>query len=107
MRKKNYDYHDEVGSRSGANSVISTDVLKKIGRISLTDSEINPRAVMVTFQLVFGGRDVGRLVSMMYIRGGRSFERNFYRHSSTIVVDIRKMCTKIIEEAKKIQRLNN
>ena len=61
--------------------------------------EVNIRAVLATFYIGTGGRDISRVMSMMRVGGASSFERSFSQHSLNIYKIIRKVCDEIIYKA--------
>ena len=63
----------------------------------VSDSFVNIRAVLMTYQLGIGSNDLSRMLSMININGGLSFERNFHRHVTFVNEQIHSVCNEIIE----------
>ena len=55
--------------------------LKMWGKGSITDSEINIRAIMAAFYCGTGAGDIGNVASFLGISGGKSWERSFGNHA--------------------------
>ena len=58
--------------------------MQGIKNIPNHELELNLRAIIGAFMIGTGGSDVGKLMTMMGVTGGKSFERAFYR-SATFV----------------------
>ena len=68
-------------------------------KLSLLDSTINVRTILAVLYLGVGGSNILKLLSMMSLNGGLSFERNISRHTPAIMKLIREECALIIDGA--------
>ena len=54
---------------------------------------------MAAFHIGTAGHDIGKVFGMIGVSGSRSFERNFSRHSPTIVISLRETAKEFLHEA--------
>ena len=68
-------------------------------KAKMVSFDLNIRAILGSFMIGTGGHDVGKLLTMMGIPGGSSFERGFYRHGQHVHDRIIKRCRAIIDRS--------
>jgi len=65
--------------------------IQNAGRQGALESEINIRAMMSAFYIGTGGFDIGNVTAFLGIPGGKSWERTYHRHSSSMTKHIMKV----------------
>ena len=61
--------------------------------------ELNLRAILVGYMIGTGGFDISRVMTMIGIEGGSSFERQFYRSGSYVHEVVMGVCKDVVDEA--------
>ena len=61
--------------------------------------DLNLKAIVAGYMIGTGGFDMSRVIMMMGIDGGYSFERQFYRSGSYVYEVVMKVCDEVVGEA--------
>ena len=73
--------------------------MKNIFNIPSHELRLNLRAILGAFMIGTGGSDIGKLLTMMGVSDGSSFERSFNRSANFVHQKILKRCREIVESA--------
>uniref|UniRef100_A0A7S0C7E0 Mutator-like transposase domain-containing protein n=1 Tax=Proboscia inermis TaxID=420281 RepID=A0A7S0C7E0_9STRA len=79
--------------------------IQNAGRQGALESEINIRAMMSAFYIGTGGFDIGNVTAFLGIPGGKSWERTYHRHSSSMTKHIMKVAEDEMRGADEIKTI--
>ena len=94
LKKRKESAQLKISSPKVKNNVSRTNKHKKTRSL---DYEINVRAIVASFYIGTGGMDIGLVGSCLGLKGGKSWEKTFTRHSPKICKAIRKVVNKTID----------